>query len=183
MHTLQIRPQHLHGVTRRALLHAGLAAGVTLSTWPFPHAPTLLAAEAGPPKRGGILRVRGWAMPHFDPHLTFHPGTHTTLSFVYSKLVRYRVGAGVPPGTFLIEPDVAERWETPDDTTYILDCCVLAEVRHTSSRQDRLLLGEQIGKDIVRALSELEAFMGIQDQRLHECLGLLTTRFPNGFDG
>jgi hypothetical protein len=64
-----------------------------------------------------------------------------------------------------------------------LDCCVLAEVRHTSSRQDRLLLGEQIGKDIVRALSDLEAFMSIQDQRLHECLGLLTTRFPNGFDG
>src|SRR5215468_2603733 len=119
MYTLQICPQYLHGVTRRALLHAGLAAGVTLSTRPFPHAPTLLAAEAGPPKRGGTLHVRGWAMPHFDPHLTFHPGTHTTLSFVYSKLVRYRVGAGVPPGTFLLEPDVAERWETPDDTTYI----------------------------------------------------------------
>ena len=66
---------------------------------------------------------------------------------------------------------------------YDLDCCILAEVRHTSSRQDRLLLGEQIGKEIVRPLSELEAFMGIQDPRLHEGLGLLTTRFPNGFDG
>src|SRR5712691_3243355 len=106
-------------MNRRALLKAGLAASVTLSTWPLPHAPALSAAEAGQPKRGGILRVRGWAMPHFDPHLTFHPGTHTTLSFVYSKLVRYRVGAGVPPGTFLIEPDVAERWEAPDDTTYV----------------------------------------------------------------
>src|SRR5207248_5589889 len=45
--------------------------------------------------------------------------THTTLSFVYSKLVRYRVGAGVSPGTFMLEPDLAERWDTPDDTTYI----------------------------------------------------------------
>ena len=39
------------------------------------------------------------------------------------------------------------------------------------------------GKDIFRPLPELEALMGIQDQRLDQCLGLLTTRFPNGFDG
>ena len=119
METPQDHPRFIQGVRRRELLKASLAAGVALPAWPFAHAPTLWAAEAGPPKRGGILHVRGWALPHFDPHLTFHPGTHTTLSFVYSKLVRYRVGAGVPPGTFLIEPDVAERWETPDDTTYI----------------------------------------------------------------
>jgi peptide/nickel transport system substrate-binding protein len=25
----------------------------------------------------------------------------------------------VPPGTFIVEPDLAERWESPDDTTYI----------------------------------------------------------------
>jgi ABC-type transport system substrate-binding protein len=106
-------------MTRRALLHAGLAASVTLSTWPFPHAPALLAAEAEQPKRGGIFRVRGQDPLHFDPHLTPDVRTHTTLSFVYSKLVRYRVGAGVPLGTFLIEPDLAERWETLDDTTYL----------------------------------------------------------------
>ena len=38
---------------------------------------------------------------------------------MYSKLVRYKVGAGVPPGTFIVEPDLAERWDTPDDTTYV----------------------------------------------------------------
>ena len=32
-------------------------------------------------------------------------------------------------------------------------------------------------------LPELEVLVGIQDHGLHECLGLLTTRFPNGFDG
>src|SRR6267378_1137422 len=51
------------------------------------------------------------------------------------------------------------------------------------SRHDRLLLGKHIGKEIFRFLPELESFVHIQDQRLHECLGLLTTRFPNGFEG
>ena len=46
-----------------------------------------------------------------------------------------------------------------------------------------LLLGKQRGKEIFRSLPELESFVRIQDQRLHECLGLLTTRFPNGFEG
>ena len=41
------------------------------------------------------------------------------LSFVYSRLVRHKVGADVPPGTFSVEPDLAERWEELDDTTYV----------------------------------------------------------------
>ena len=52
-----------------------------------------------------------------------------------------------------------------------------------TSRHAPLLLGKQIAKEIFRALPELESFVRIQDQRLHACLGLLTTRFPNGFDG
>jgi len=63
--------------------------------------------------------VRGYDPTHFDPHLTVSFRTHTTLSFVYSKLVRHKVGAAIPPGTFIVEPDVAERWEAPDDTTYV----------------------------------------------------------------
>src|SRR2546428_11098666 len=113
------RPRHAHGLSRRALLQAGLAAGATLSAWPFSSLPTLWSAEAGPPRRGGILRVRGRDPVHFDPHLTRDGRTHTVLSFVYSKLLRHKVGADVPPGTFSVEPDLAERWELPDDTTYI----------------------------------------------------------------
>ena len=45
------------------------------------------------------------------------------------------------------------------------------------------LFGEQRGEEIFRPLPEFEAFVGIQDQPLNECLRLLTTRFPNGFDG
>jgi peptide/nickel transport system substrate-binding protein len=92
---------------------------VTLSTWPLPHAPALWAAEAGVPKRGGILRVRGYDPPHFDPHLTSNFKTTSTLSFAYSTLARYKVGADVRPGTFIVEPHLAARWEQPDDTTYV----------------------------------------------------------------
>ena len=63
--------------------------------------------------------MRGYDPPHFDPHQTLNFKTNTTLSFVYSKLVRHKVGAGVRPGTFMVEPDLAERWEEPDDTTYV----------------------------------------------------------------
>src|SRR5919109_4104245 len=106
-------------VSRRDVLKAGLVAGATLSAWPLHRPPALWGAEAGPPKRGGILRVRGGDPPHFDPHLTINNYTHFVLSFVYSRLVRHKVGADVQPGTFTVEPDVAERWEELDDTTYV----------------------------------------------------------------
>ena len=96
-------------MTRRALLHAGLAASVTLSTWPLPHTPALWAAEAGVPKRGGILRVRGYVPPHFDPHRTLGFKTISTLSFAYSTLAHYKGGADVRPGTFIVDPHLAAR--------------------------------------------------------------------------
>jgi peptide/nickel transport system substrate-binding protein len=114
--------QHSHktqGVRRRDLLKAGLVAGVTLSAGHLAGPSVLWGAEAGPPRRGGILRVRGWDPVHFDPQLTRNFKTNTTLSFVYSTLLRHKVGAGTQPGTFTVEPHLAERWETPDDTTYI----------------------------------------------------------------
>src|SRR5438132_4620858 len=119
---MKTQPGHPHmtqGMRRRDLLKAGLAAGVTLSTWPLHRPSRLWGAEAGPPKRGGILRVRGYDPIHFDNHLSPNFKTTRTLSFVYSKLVRHKVGAGIQPGTFIVEPHLAERWEALDDTTYI----------------------------------------------------------------
>src|SRR6266699_7233767 len=110
-------PQQTRGVRRRDLLKTGLAASVTLSAWPL--ASPLWGEEAGSPKRGGILRARGRDPVHFDPHLTRNQRTHAVLSFVYSKLLQHKVGGDVQPGAFIVEPDLAERWETPDDTTYI----------------------------------------------------------------
>jgi hypothetical protein len=63
METPQAHPRVIQGVRRRDLLKAGLAAGVTLSAWPLHRPHSLWAGEAGPPKRGGILRVRGFAPP------------------------------------------------------------------------------------------------------------------------
>src|SRR2546426_3140360 len=102
-------------MTRRHLLRAGFVAGATLSAGTV--LPRPLRAQQ--PKRGGILRVRGYDPPHFDPHQTLNFKTNNTLSFVYNKLVRHRVGAGVAPGTFVVEPDLAERWEELDDTTVV----------------------------------------------------------------
>jgi peptide/nickel transport system substrate-binding protein len=111
--------QKAQGVRRRALLQAGLAAGVTLSAWPLPTPAPLWGEETGTPRRGGTLRVRGGDLPHFDPHLTINSYTNFVLSFIYGRLVRHKVGADVRPGTFIVEPDLAERWEQPDDTTYV----------------------------------------------------------------
>jgi peptide/nickel transport system substrate-binding protein len=112
-------PRQAYGLSRRELLHAGLAAGVTLSAWPLARPPALWSEVVEPPKHGGLLRVRGRDPVHFDPHLTRNQRTQAVLSFVYSKLLRHKVGPDVQPGTYIVEPDLAERWETPDDTTYI----------------------------------------------------------------
>src|SRR5713101_4509129 len=119
MATRPTKHRTTHGISRRRLLQTGLAAGATLAAWPLYDPPVLWGAEAGTPKRGGILHARGWDPPHFDPHLTRAFMTHTALSFVYNKLLRHKVGPDVQPGTFIVEPDLAERWESPDDTTYI----------------------------------------------------------------
>src|SRR5215468_2669609 len=85
------RSQQTSGLRRRDLLKAGLVAGVTLSAWPLADPSVPWGADAGPPKRGGILRVWGYDPPHFDPQLTTNGKTHTTLSFVYSTLLRHKV--------------------------------------------------------------------------------------------
>src|SRR5207245_7000268 len=103
-------------LSRRDLLKSGIAGGAWL---PLFRPASLLAGEVGPAKRGGILRVRGWDPPHFDPHLTRNFMTMTTLSFVYSKLLRHKVGAEVPRGTFAVDPDLAERCEPPGERTSI----------------------------------------------------------------
>src|SRR5262249_9088464 len=115
----QTFPKTIQGLRRREVLQAGLVASAALSTWSLARTPALWGAEPGLPKRGGILRVRGYDPPHFDHHLTLNFKANTTLSLVYSRLMRHRLGPGVQPGTFIVEPDLAERWEAPDDTTYV----------------------------------------------------------------
>jgi hypothetical protein len=47
------------GLSRRDLLKSGVAAGAMVAAGPLTK-----------PKPGGILSVRGWDPPHFDPHQT-----------------------------------------------------------------------------------------------------------------
>ncbi len=164
METPQAHPHVIQGVRRRDLLKAGLAAGVTLSAWPLPRPQALWAAEAGAPKRGGILRVRGYDPVHFDHHLTTNFKTNTTLSFIYSRLVRHKVGAEVKPGTFIVEPDLAERWEAPDDTTYVFYLRKGVRWHNKPPVNGRELVAEDVKFTFDRFLKE----KGNQDRELLE---------------
>src|SRR5262249_30014283 len=119
MHTQFASSDHVEGLSRRRLLQMGLAAGLTVSALPLPRPAPLWGAEAGSPKHGGSLRVRGYDPVHFDHHLTLNARTNTTLSFIHSTLLRYKVGPEIVPGTFTVEPHLAEGWEEPDDLTYV----------------------------------------------------------------
>src|SRR5262247_3898133 len=119
MHTQRAYSHLAEGLSRRELLHMSLAAGLMVSVLPLSRPVPLWGAEAGQPKRGGILHVRGYDPVHFDHHLTSNARTNTTLSFVYSTLLRYKVGPEITPGTFTVEPHLAERWEASDDLTYV----------------------------------------------------------------
>src|SRR5713226_361018 len=100
MHTQFASSDHAAGISRRELLHRSLAAGLAMSALPLFRPTPLWGAEAAPPRRGGILRVRGYDPVHFDHHLTLNAKTNTTLSFVHSTLLRYKVGPEIAPGTY-----------------------------------------------------------------------------------
>ena len=102
-------------LSRRELLKLGGAtAGIAL-------APGFSAALAWAqaPKRGGVLTVRGWDPPHFDPHLTVSYKTHIAYSFTHSRLVKHKAGPGLQPGLFSVEGDLAESWTQPNENTYV----------------------------------------------------------------
>ena len=98
-------------LSRRSLLTTGLAlTGVTF----LPR-----AARAQTPRRGGVLTLRTWDPPHFDPMLTTAYRVQIPATFTHSRLVRHKAGPGIAPGTLVIEGDLAESWSQPNDTTYV----------------------------------------------------------------
>ena len=67
-----------------------------------------------------MLRLTVQADPlHFDPHQTISFLTMVPLSLVYSRLVKVKAGPSVRPMTYPVEPDLAESWTQPNDTTYV----------------------------------------------------------------
>ena len=97
---------------RRDLLRIGGMALVGTTLLP-------VSVRAQTPKRGGTITLRLWDPPHFDPYLQVSYKTHIVYSFTHSRLVKYKSGPGVVPGTFAIEGDLAESWSQPDETTYV----------------------------------------------------------------
>jgi hypothetical protein len=54
----------------------------------------------------------------------------TFLSFVCSKLIHHKVGAGMQPGTFIVKPVLAERWEQSGDATSLFHRAAIAHISH-----------------------------------------------------
>jgi peptide/nickel transport system substrate-binding protein len=154
MHTQLVSSHSAEGISRRELLLKGLAAGLTVSVLPLSRPAPLRDAEAGQPKRGGILRVRGYDPVHFDHHLTSNIRTNTTLSFIHSTLLRYKVGPEITPGTFTVEPHLAERWEEPDDLTYIFHLRRGVKWHNRPPLNGRELVAEDVKFTFDRFLSE-----------------------------
>jgi peptide/nickel transport system substrate-binding protein len=103
-------------LSRRELLQAGGAVAAAAAL------PILGPESAGAqtPKRGGTLRLTFQADPlHFDPHQTLSFVTMVPLSFIYSRLLKVKAGPSVKPMTYPVEPDLAESWTQPNDTTYV----------------------------------------------------------------
>ncbi len=141
-------------LTRRELLNAGLVAGATFAMRPLARPSLLWGGETGQPKRGGILRVRGFDPPNFDHHLNAAGFTQSAAGFVYSKLVRHKVGADIAPGTFIIEPDLAERWEELDDTTYVFHLRQGVKWHNKPPVNGRELVAEDVKFSYDRVLTE-----------------------------
>jgi peptide/nickel transport system substrate-binding protein len=103
-----------NALTRRAVLKGAAVATAALVQ---PAAAGRALAQS--PRRGGVVSIRAWDPPHFDPHLTISYKTHIAYSFTHSRLLKYKAGPSVAPGVFAIEGDLAESWTQPNETTYV----------------------------------------------------------------
>src|ERR1044072_1313824 len=103
-------------LSRRDLLKAGGGAFAAAAIGPQL---ALHGALAQTPKRGGTVTLRLWDPPHFDPHLTISYKTNVLYTFTHSRLLKYKAGPVVSPGSFILEGDLAESWSQPNETTYI----------------------------------------------------------------
>lgn len=75
---------------------------------------------AGTPRAGGKLNVRVPNDP-FDWDMSYTGKTIPNdfgISMAYESLLSFKHGAGVKYGDSLLQPQLAEKWETPDPQTY-----------------------------------------------------------------
>ena len=76
---------------------------------------------------------------------------------MHSTLVRHKVGAGIQPGTFIVEPHLAERWEALDDTTYVFHLRKGVKWHNKPPVNGRELVAEDVKFTFDRFLMEKES--------------------------
>jgi len=107
-------------VSRRDLLKLGGAALVADAAGSSADLLHPGPASAQTPKRGGVFRIAHQLDPvGWDPHQTLSFATMTMLSFTHSRLMKVKAGPLVTPGSYPVEPDLAESWSQPSETTWI----------------------------------------------------------------
>jgi len=73
---------------------------------------------------------------------------------VYSTLLRHKFGPGIQPGTFIVEPHLAEWWEALDDTTYVFHLRQGVKWHHKPPVNGRELVAEDVKFTCDRFLTE-----------------------------
>ena len=98
-------------MTLRRRLLVLLGSSLVLMAWT-----ATVAAQT--PRRGGVLRMAEREAGGLDPHVTIDFLTQSTVSLVYSHLVRFPSGPEQKsPTDFSILPDLAEKWTASKDGT------------------------------------------------------------------
>ncbi len=146
----------LNGMLRAALMPfvlvafaAGVLSGGGLS--PAQSAPATGAAPVA--KRGGTLSATFSSDPaHFDPHRGVT--AQNFIPLVYNSLVRFRTGTDVRVDEYVIEPDLAEKWEQPNPTTYVFRLRRGVRFHNVPPVSGRELTSDDVVWSIERMLSE-----------------------------
>jgi peptide/nickel transport system substrate-binding protein len=119
MSTMNQRAIFNRRVKRRALLASSGSVAVLAACHQQGGANSGTSGAAGKPKTGGHLNVAMPADPYdFDP--TGKPSENqNAIKPAYDSLLSYKTGPGVNPAEMILQPAIAEKWESPDGQTYI----------------------------------------------------------------
>lgn len=109
------------GATTAATAGATVPAGAAPTTAPSAASPTTAAASpaaaAAQAKPGGTITIRWWTgdPPDLDPYLNVTFRAQEFAGFFYSRLLKYDSGPNIPPNSFIITPDLAEKYDVSKD--------------------------------------------------------------------
>lgn len=117
--------------------------------------------DAGPPQSGGafVWNVTTEA-PTLDPHKSASALTQQSVSgLVYSKLLEFKTGPGLPYGSMETQADLAETWEHSDDATVWT-----FNLRHGVKFHNKAPVNgrELTSADVVCTMDRIKALPGVQ---------------------